>query len=188
MQSVLPKSFYERDPAIVAKEILGKILVKGNMEGKIVETEAYYGLRDPASRAFKGKTNLSRWMWEKAGTTFIYMVHGHWLFNIITGNRPSGILIRAIEPLKGIKEMLKNRKVSNIVDLSSGPGKLTKAFGITNAHNGLNVSDPNSEIFIKENLEKEKHEICCSHRIGVREDLPQLLRFYIEGNGFVSKK
>jgi DNA-3-methyladenine glycosylase len=182
----IPKSFYDRDPVVVAREILGNVLVKEKMEGKIVETEAYYGLRDPASRAFKGKKKMNKWMWESAGTAFIYMVHGNWLFNIITGKKPSGILIRAVEPLKGIKEMLKNRKVSNMKDLTSGPGKFTQAFGITNIQNGMNVSDPSSEIVIIEN--KKDHQISSSHRIGVSKDLPQLLRFYIKGNEFVSRK
>ena len=112
---MLPKSFYDRDPAIVAKEILGCILVKKDielLEGKIVETEAYYGMSDPASRARKG----AKIMWEDAGTAFIYMVHGNWLFNIITLSKgePSGILIRAIEPIKGIDLMKKRRKIKEI--------------------------------------------------------------------------
>lgn len=186
---ILPKKFYARNPAIVAKEILGSILVKKDhtiLKGKIVETEAYYGLSDPASRAFKGKTNLSKWMWEGAGTLFIYMVHGNWLLNIITERKgtPSGILIRAVEPVEGIEEMKKRRK-SNIKNLTSGPGKLTKAFGITKEHNGVKVYDSSSKIVIEKGEKPGK--IKTSHRIGVKEDLPQHLRFYVEGNPFVSK-
>lgn len=186
---ILPKKFYARDPAIVAKEILGNILIKKNqsiLKGRIVETEAYYGLSDPASRAFKGRTNYNKWMWGEAGTLFIYMVHGNWLLNIITEKKdiPSGILIRAVEPIDGIEEMMKRRNV-NIKNLTSGPGKLTKAFGITKEHNGIEVYNPSSEIVVEKGEIKDK--IKTSHRIGVKNDLPQHLRFYIDGNQFVSR-
>jgi len=186
---ILPKKFYARDPAIVAKEILGCILVKKEhnpLKGKIVETEAYYGLSDPASRAFKGKMNHNKWMWGEAGTLFIYMVHGNWLLNIITERKgtPSGILIRAVEPIDGMEEMKKRRNVE-IKNLTSGPGKLTKSFGITKQHNGIKVYDPSSEIVVEKGEKPSK--IKTSRRIGVKEDLPQHLRFYIDGNPFVSK-
>jgi len=187
---ILPRKFYERDPAIVAKEILGSILVKRDqsiLKGKIVETEAYYGLSDPASRAFKGKRDYNKWMWGEAGTLFIYMVHGNWLLNIITEKKdiPSGILIRAVEPIDGIEEMKKRRGV-NTKNLTSGPGKLTKAFDITKRHNGTKVYTPASEIFIEKG--KMHGEIKTSPRIGVKEDLPHHLRFFIKGNPFVSRQ
>jgi DNA-3-methyladenine glycosylase len=190
----LPKSFYERDPADVAQQILCKTLVRKInrriLAGRIVETEAYYGISDPASRAFGGKiTSLNKWMYSDAGTVFVYMVHGNWLFNIITSavNKPAGILIRAVEPTKGLKYMLQNRPVSNIINLTSGPGKLTKAFGITNLHTGLNVSDINSEIVVIDEPTQKKFKIFSSHRIGVKKDLKKNLRFFVSSE-FVSKK
>ena len=181
---ILPKKFYNREPDIVAKELLGKIIVKGKLKGKIVETEAYYGLSDPASRARKG----AKIMWMAAGITFIYMVHGNWLFNIITMPKgfPSGILIRAVEPLEGIGIMKKNRGIDDIKNLTSGPGKFTKAFGINKKYNGIKVYDRTSPIVIKNaNFDGE---IVETYRIGVKKDLPIPLRFYIKGNEFVSKK
>jgi DNA-3-methyladenine glycosylase len=188
----LSKSFYERDPKIVARCTLGKILVRrfGNtiLSGKIVETEAYYGFEDPASKAYRSK-KLGEWMSSEPGTIFVYQVHGHWLFNIITEKKgtPSGILIRALEPLEGIGIMQTNRQRTDIRELTSGPGKLTKALGISDDHTGLNVADPGSKIIILENNKTEKFEIVSSHRIGVTEDLPEKLRFYIKNNRFVSR-
>jgi DNA-3-methyladenine glycosylase len=188
---ILPKSFYERDAADVAREILGKILIRNTnkkiLSGTIVETEAYYGLRDPASRAFKGKKSMNRIMWEEAGTIFIYMVHNNWLFNIITGKKdePAGVLVRALEPLGGIEQMKKNRKKEELRDLTSGPGKLTEALGITKEFNCLRVWVSSSPITILDS--KENFEIVASHRIGVSKDLPQPLRFFIRGNKFVSR-
>jgi DNA-3-methyladenine glycosylase len=187
---ILPKSFYERDAAEVAVGILGKILVKNVdkkiLSGKVVEAEAYYGLEDPASRAFKGKKKMNRLMWEEAGTIFIYMVHSNWLFNIITGKsqEPAGILIRALEPLEGVEQMKRNRKREELKDLTSGPGKLTKSLEITKEFNGLRVWDPSSPIVILDN--EEDFDIKTSHRIGVSEDLPQPLRFFVKGSKFVS--
>lgn len=182
---ILPKYFYNRDPAIVAREILGCIIVKKNGEllmGKIVETEAYYGLSDPASRARKG----AKIMWGDAGRSFIYMVHGNWLFNIITMPKgtPSGILIRAVEPLEGLETMFKRRGVENVRQLTSGPGKFTEAFGIDNRYNGIKVYRRDSPIYIRKG--KGNFEIGESFRIGVKEDMPVPLRFFILGNQFVS--
>lgn len=191
---MIEKSFYDRDARIVASEILGKTIVRKNMKlyGKIVETEAYYGIHDPASRAqAERKTNLSRW-WSHAepGDIFVYMVHGNWLMNIVTGkikDEQTGILIRAVEPLKGIKTMTKKRKTADIKKLTSGPGKLTEAFEIAKKCTGMNVSDKKSDIIITKG-KNEKYDIESSHRIGVRKDLNKKMRFYIKDNDFVFKK
>ncbi|HEC75720.1 MAG TPA: DNA-3-methyladenine glycosylase [Thermoplasmatales archaeon] len=186
---MLPKKFYNRDASVVAKELLGCIIVKKNdetLKGKIVETEAYYGLSDPASRAKNGR--IGKIMGGEAGISFIYMVHGNWLFNVTTmpEGKASGILIRAVEPLKGVEKMKERRRRENIRDLTSGPGKFTQAFGIDNSYNGIKIYRRDSPIYI-ENKGKKKFEIVESYRIGVREDLPFPLRFYIKGNEFVSK-
>lgn len=189
----LGKPFYERDPAAVARDLLGQVLVVDRgprcspCSGTIVETEAYYGLSDPASRASQGKTKLSRWMWEDAGTSFVYMVHGHWLFNVITERQgtPSGVLIRAVEPGEGIEEMRKRRQTDRTTNLTSGPGKLTQALGITGQDNGIAVYLSQAPIRIEEGAGAEA--VATSPRIGVREDLPEPLRFFIPGNPFVSR-
>ncbi|MEM3699549.1 MAG: DNA-3-methyladenine glycosylase [Candidatus Bathyarchaeia archaeon] len=189
---VLPKSFYERAPDIAAKELLGKILVRKlngiHVSGKIVETEAYYGEKDPASKAYSGRKVFNELMFLDVGRTFIYMVHGNWLLNIVA--HPKGdvgaVLIRALEPLCGVEIMMKNRKVKDMRLLTNGPGKLARALAITNELNGVYVTKKNSPIMVVEG-EVESFEFCSSHRIGVKFDLPQELRFFIKGNKFVSK-
>lgn len=189
---ILPRDFYERDPVQVARELLGKILVRRLddmiLKGMIVETEAYYGQDDPASRAYKGMRKFNELMFGEVGKTFIYMVHGNWLLNIVAHPRDKvgAILIRAIEPLEGVEIMMKNRGVRDIYSLTNGPGKLTKALAITMQLNGVDVTDKISKIQVMEDMQG-KFEIEESFRIGVKKDLPKKLRFFIRGNKFVSR-
>jgi DNA-3-methyladenine glycosylase len=192
MTKVLSRSFYERDTSEVARALLGKSLVRrgheGLTSGKIVETEAYYGKGDPASRASRGKTKMNEIMWGPASRAFVYMVHAQWLFNVTTEREgvPGAVLIRALEPLEGIELMQKRRGMEFERDLTSGPGKLTKAMAITKAHHGLDLTNPNGELMIIEG-KPQNLSIVSSHRIGVSADLERKLRFYIEGNPFVSR-
>lgn len=185
----MEKKFYAREAEEVARSLLGKYLVrrgkKGILKGKIVETEAYYGKEDPASRAYNGKTKLSEGMWDAPGTIFIYNVHQYWMLNFITGKKgnPQGVLIRAIEPLEGIELMKKNRSKENIKDLCSGPGKLTIAFGIDKALHRKKVNLCDLRVTEGERV----NEIATSNRIGVSKGLSKHLRFYIKDNKFISK-
>jgi len=186
---VLNKSFFERDTAEVAKDLIGKILVrrfgKKLASGRIVETEAYYGEKDPASRAHGRKKFRAKW--KECGKTFIYMVHGNWLLNITAHEKGKvgAVLIRALEPLKGIELMRKNRGTSEILDLTNGPGKLTQALRIDKSLNEKSVTSKQSEIFIADGI---KLKISSSHRIGVKKDLRRKLRFFAVDNPFVSRK
>ena len=188
---ILPKEFYKRSPEIVAKELLGKRLIRkldeDSMAGIIVETEAYYGLNDPASRAYHGIKNYNRPMWKEHGRTFIYNVHRYWMFNIVahTINEIGAVLVRAIEPVKGIEIMKNNRRVIDVFDLTNGPGKLTIALKIDKSLNRIPVTSSESGIIIANN--RMKFEMRSSHRIGVKKDLKRKLRFYIKGNRFVSR-
>ena len=188
-REILSIEFYERAPEFVAKELLGKRLIrklgKNLLEGIIVETEAYYGLQDPASRAYHGIKNYNKPMWNEPGRAFIYNVHKYWMFNIVAHkpNQIGAALIRAMEPTKGIEVMKKNKPVKNLFILTNGPGKLTLALKINKASNGVPVTSCESEITIANN--KMKFEIGSSHRIGVRTDLERKLRFFIKGNKFV---
>ena len=172
--------------------MLGKVVVHrspaGPTSGKIVETEAYYGEGDPASRASRGKTPMNEIMWGRGGLAYVYMVHARWLLNVTTEpeGKPGAVLIRALEPLEGLELMQRRRKAKVMLELASGPGKLTQALGITRAHHGLNLTDPESELGIVEG-ERERFEIASSHRIGVSADLERELRFYIRGNPCVSR-
>lgn len=188
----IPRAFYERDTATVAKELLGKMLVhrasEGLTSGKIVEVEAYYGKGDPASRASRKRTRLNEMMWWHGGLAFVYMVHANWLFNVTTEREgvPGAVLIRALEPVTGVKLMHMRRRVSNERGLTSGPGRLTQAMGITREHHGLGLTDARSELIIVKG-KVERFEVASSHRIGVSRDLKRELRFYIRDNPFVSR-
>ena len=190
---VLPKKFYERNPAKVAKDLLGKLLVRKinqtQLIGRIVETEAYYGKEDPASRAALGRPKYCvKFLYDTPGKVLIYNVHKHWLFNVVAhkSKKAGAVLIRAIEPIKGIEVMKRFRKVKDPKELTNGPGKLTQALKITKELNGLFVTQTNSPIFIVKG-KKVNFNIGKSKRIGVRKDLPQKLRFFILGNEWVSR-
>ncbi len=187
----LPPEFFSRDPEAVARDLLGKILVRRldgkTLSGIIVETEAYYGVEDPASRAHYGMKPYNRLMWGQPGITFIYNVHNNWLLNIVAHEpgEVGAVLIRAIEPLEGVDLMMRHRMVGDPIKLTSGPGKLTKALRIGKSLNGIPVTSPTSEVFILDN--RLKLDVASSHRIGVKEDLKRELRFFIRGNKFVSR-
>lgn len=187
----LPRNFYERDAAQVARELLGKVLIhrspEGMTSGRIVETEAYFGRGDPASRASRKRTKLNELMWWRGGLAFIYMVHARWMFNVTAEREgvPGAVLIRALEPLKGIELMKRRRGVDDERNLTSGPGRLTKAMGITYEHHKLDLT--RSRLLTIVEGSPEKFEIRRSHRIGVSADLKQKFRFYIQGNPHVSK-
>lgn len=191
---ILKRKFFERDPKIVAKELLGKAIVRkidGKiLSGKIVETEAYYGKNDPASRAHYGKPKyVVELMKGLPGKLLIYMVHSNWLLNVVAHpkRKVGAVLIRAVEPLEGIDEMLKNRKVKRIKELTNGPGKLTKALKIDKSLNGVDVTNENSSLIFVDYQKIPKKYIGESFRIGVKKDLKVKLRFFIKQNQFVSK-
>jgi len=187
----LPRSFYERDPAKVAKELLGKVLVhrspEGTTSGRIVETEAYFGRGDPASRASRKRTKLNELMWWRGGLAFIYMVHAKWMFNVTAEREgtPGAVLIRALEPSDGIELMKFRRGVEDKKLLTSGPGRLTQAMGITYDHHKIDLT--HSRVLTIQGDEVKNFRIACSNRIGVSADLRRKLRFFVFGNRFVSK-
>jgi len=189
---ILKQNFYERYPTRVARDLLGKILVRNlngeTLRARIVETEAYFGLNDPASRAHMGKKPYNQLMFLESGKTFIYMVHANWLLNVVAHSKGGvgGVLIRAVEPLQGIEIMLKSRSVTDIRELTNGPGKLSQALDITKDLNGIDVTKTNSKLVVMED-QKIIFDIGSSHRIGVKSDLRQKLRFFNKGNKFVSR-
>jgi DNA-3-methyladenine glycosylase len=188
----LDRDFYERDSSQVARDLLGKVIVRrlrsGVLSGKIVETEAYYGDRDPASRAYLGRKNYNRPMFGEPGRLFVYMVHTWWLLNIVAhGEGEVGaVLIRGLEPLEGVQTMMMNRRVKEIQNLTNGPGKLGRALAVTNELNGLDITEDSSDLVVTVG-EDEAFDTISSMRIGVTRDLSEELRFYIEGNRFVSR-
>lgn len=191
MMRVLPREFYERDPELVARDLLGKRLLRrigeARLEEIIVEAEAYYGLGDPASRAYRGMKSYNRLMWDEPGILFIYNVHNYWMLNVVA-HEPGGVravLIRAVEPVRGIEVMRRNRGVDDLLKLASDPGRLTRAFGIDKSLNGVSVTSEEGEVQILDN--RLVFEIGSSRRVGVRMDLDRDLRFFVKGCRFVSR-
>jgi DNA-3-methyladenine glycosylase len=189
----LRRSFYERDTSTVARQMLGKVLVVsgdlGEMRGRIVETEAYYGRDDPASRAFSGRPkHVVDLMSSEPGRIIIYMVHNSWLLNISAHEKGKmgAVLIRAVEPLLGEVMMQRNRPVKKLQELSNGPGKLSKAFGVDKRLNGLSAAEPRCLLRIT-GSKGDGPEIESSNRIGVTRDMRRKLRYYVKGSIFVSK-
>ena len=194
----LPVEFYDRpDVVTIAKELIGKIIVTKFdavvTSGRIVETEAYIGLTDRASHSFGGRrTARNEYMYAGAGTAYVYICYGmHHLFNIVTNKKdiPDAVLIRALEPIKGIEQMLKRTGKKTIDNtLTRGPGNAAKALGISKGHSGINLVK--NEIFITDDgFEANKKILGTSRRIGVESSGDAALlpyRFYIKGNPFVS--
>jgi DNA-3-methyladenine glycosylase len=186
----LKRSFYSRNTKTIAKELLGKVLVlktgKGIMKGRIVETEAYLGKGDPGSRGSRNIKNAPKSLLKEPGHSFVYFTYGnHWMLNVVAKNPGilGAVLIRALEPLEGIKLMKRNRKADD-KNLTNGPGKLTQAFGIDKSFDGLDLTKAN--LFIEDS--KEKPKIHTTTRIGLSKGEDLMLRFYIKGNDFVSRK
>ena len=197
----LPASFYQRTNVLqIAKELLGKILVTRwngiETSGRIVEVEAYNGIVDKAAHSFGGRrTNRNEVMYGEGGVSYVYLCYGiHHLFNVVTNVKetPHAILIRALDPMKGIDVMLERtgkKKLDNT--LTRGPGNVSKALGISfRLHNGLSLIS--KELFIAEDdVKLNKKDIVASPRIGVDyagEDAKLPYRFFIKGNPFVSGK
>lgn len=193
-------SFYKRDDVLqITKELLGKILVtKWNgiiTSGRIVEVEAYNGINDKASHSFgRRRTKRNEIMYADGGVAYVYLCYGiHHLFNVVTNSKeiPHAILIRALEPIKGIDEMLR-RVGKNKLDatLTRGPGNLSKALGLFTFHSGQSLVG--KDLFIaSDDFTYYENEIIASPRIGVDyagKDALLPYRFYIKGNPFVSGK
>jgi DNA-3-methyladenine glycosylase len=186
----LQESFYSRDTEEVAKDLLGKILVhkteKGVLSGKIVETEAYFGSNDPASHAYRKKTKRNFLMFESPGKAYVYLCYGnYWLFNIVAkeNDAPGAVLVRALEPIKGIAVMKTLRKTEDLKSLTSGPGKLTQALEIGKTQNGVDLTK--GRLFLEGS--DEKVDLVKATRIGINHGKSRLLRFYVRSNPYVSR-
>ena len=197
--SKLNKSFYCSNNILdIAQSLLGKILYTNFSNkltgGMIVEVEAYLGATDKACHSYNNKrTKRTEAMFESGGISYVYLCYGmHYLFNVVVGekNNPCAILIRAIEPIDGIKVMLKRRNFAKLKNnLTNGPGKLTQSLGITNRANQKSLID--TLVWIEnQNIKIMKKDILSSSRIGVDyagQDAKLPYRFYIKNNQWVSK-
>ena len=189
---VLPAAFYDRPTLQVAGDLLGKLLVydgpQGRISGRIVETEAYIGEDDPACHAARGRTPRSEIMYGPPGIAYIYFIYGmYYCLNAVTeaADFPAAVLIRALEPLENEQRMQEHRKTGVRRHLTSGPGKLCQAFGLTTAHNGLNLCD--SDLFIADAPPCPAAQVAVSARIGIRHGRERPWRFYVKDSRFVSR-
>jgi DNA-3-methyladenine glycosylase len=186
---ILPRSFYNRPSVQVARDLLGKVLVHGATGGIIVETEAYLGLDDAASHAYRGITRRNEVMFGPPGHAYVYFIYGMYeCVNMVT--EPAGtagaVLIRAIEPLLGVELMqIRRPGAKRLRDLASGPGKLTLALGITRALNGADVTK--GPLVVRDRRGEEPFEIAAGPRIGISKNADLPLRFTIAGSDFVSR-
>ena len=195
----LKKSFYQRELLIIARELLGKVLVKSSdkeiLAGKIVEVEAYHGDIDEAAHSYGGITKRNEIMFEAGGYLYVYFTYGaHHCCNVVTGKKGQGtaILIRAVEPFIGLERMIENRfgrklkSDKEIFNLTSGPGKVCQAFGIDRTHSGTDLTG--KEIFILDGEKIKSKEIGISKRIGITRSVDLQWRFFIKNNPYLSRK
>ncbi len=185
----LPRAFYNRHTVLVSRELLGKVLVHGETAGIIVETEAYLGGDDLASHSAVGITDRTRVIFGPPGHAYVYLSYGmHDCMNIVTEPRgtPGAVLIRALEPVDGLDLMRSRRpRARSDRDLTSGPGKLTRALGITRKDSGVDMTRGN--LVVQARGETPPFEIAVTPRIGITKCADWPLRFYISGNRFVSR-
>jgi DNA-3-methyladenine glycosylase len=184
----LPRAFYNRATVEVARDLLGKVLVHGDTAGIIVETEAYLGGDDLASHSAAGITDRTRVIFGPPGHAYVYLSYGmHDCLNIVAEPRgtPGCVLIRALEPVAGLEIMRSRRpRARSDRDLASGPGKLTRALGITRQHTGVDVTK--GELTVQSGQSGDL-EIAVTPRIGITKCADWPLRFYILGNPYVSR-
>lgn len=175
--------FFARETILVAKELLGKVISVNGCGGRIVETEAYG--KDPASHAFR-RTSRSALMYDTYGYVYVYLIYGMYECLNLTTNlkgEAGAVLIRAVEPLKGIREMKKRRGRERVTDLCSGPGKLCRALGVDRNFNGLKLG---GEVKVFDDGFKVG-KIGRSSRVGIKDARELQWRFFIYGNQFVSR-
>ncbi len=183
---MLERPFFERDPLSCARELVGCRLTWEELSGIVVETEAYDVHGDeachtsfrPSARVFVAS--------HRAGAAYVYFSYGvHWMLNVLVkGSRAGFVLIRALEPLEGIEQMKKARGTQDVRRLCSGPGKLTKALGVTGAHHGRDLCADRRYSFSQG---CGGHEVEMSPRVGISREVELPWRFYAAGNPHLSR-
>jgi DNA-3-methyladenine glycosylase len=180
----LKRDFYDRQTTTVAKNLLGKYLIRSTSGtqkiGRIVEVEAYLGPHDLAAHSARGRTPRNEVMFGPPGHAYVYMIYGmHYCMNVVTeeDGHASAVLLRALEP------------VQNVTGNSRGPGLLCRAMGIDKQLNGHDLES--ADFFIATDGKKKRIDIVSRPRIGVDYAGPwarRLLRFYVKDSAFVSRK
>jgi len=193
----LNREFFARDSRRVARALLGKVLVREEpvrLTARIVEVEAYLGEEDPAAHAASGRTARNAVLFGPPGHAYVYFIYGnHYCLNVSCERegKAGGVLFRALEPISGIEEMaqargIKIRGPKDLPKLTSGPGRLSEAFGITRARdNGCDLAAAASSLWIGDDG-YGSHRVRVTPRIGITKAIDQPLRYLLAGNRFVS--
>jgi DNA-3-methyladenine glycosylase len=184
------QEFFDRPTLRVARDLLGPYLVvrrgRSVTVGKIVETEAYIGTEDPACHAFRGMTPRNRVMFGPPGFAYVYFTYGnHFMLNFVTEREgfPAAVLIRAAEPVDGLRGMIKRRGVTDPHRLCRGPGNLTAAFGIDRSFNGLPLTGP--QLLVGANRGRRR-PTGISGRVGINDGSDKPWRFFLRDHPCVS--
>ena len=195
-KETLSRDFYLQDTRVAAQKLLGQIVQRRlpsgeTLSGIIVETEAYL-TDDPACHAYRGQTPRNSAMFGPPGHAYVYFTYGlHMMLNLVCA--PEGVaeavLIRALEPVEGEDTMRENRGgIAETRQLTNGPGKLAQALALTRlSHNGLDVTDPRSELQILANI-YPAFEMVTTTRIGITQGVDLPWRYYVQGNRYVSRR
>ncbi len=204
MAVLLKSDFYDRDPRRVARDLLGKLLVRktatGLLSGRIVETEAYLGKNDAASHSAVGRTARNAVLFGPPGYAYVYFIYGtHYCLNVscLPDGVAGGVLFRAFEPVTGVEQMAEargielpkeadQRKLSVLKNISSGPGRMAEAMDITRERdNGKSFMSVKSDLRIVDDGYRVRR-VTITPRIGIVKASKELLRYLIAGNPFVS--
>ena len=194
----LTRSFYLQPTRRVAQSLLGCQLVRRisgrRLSGLIVETEAYIGENDLACHAHFGRTRRNEVMFGRPGCAYVYFTYGmHWMLNVVSEpiDFPAAVLIRALEPIDGIDLMMQHRGARPIVELCSGPAKLTQALRIDRAMNGVNLCNRTGDLWIEPGEPIPARSIARGPRIGLGSTpepwLSKPWRYWVKDSAFVSK-
>ena len=200
----LNRAFFARDPRSVARDLLGKVLVReassGRLTARIVEVEAYLGEKDAAAHAASGRTDRNAVLFGPPGHAYVYFIYGnHYCLNVSCEpeGKAGSVLFRALEPLDGVDQMSRARRIAlsgpalkrskDRLKVASGPGRLAQAFGITRARdNGCDLTSPASGLWIGDDGFRVRG-VTVSERIGITKAVDHPLRYFVTGNPFVGQ-
>jgi len=187
----LGRTFYRRDPRLVAPELLGKLLVSGPVAARIVEVEAYCGGEDPGSHAYRGPTPRNATMFGPPGHLYVYFTYGmHWCANAVCGDHGEGVavLLRAAVPASGLEEMRARRPAARRDrDLCRGPARLCQAFGIDRAHDGADLVTADRGITIVDDGTPPPDDPAVGVRIGLSAGADLPWRWWVAGDPHCSR-
>jgi DNA-3-methyladenine glycosylase len=185
-ERIVRRAFFRRDPRTCARELIGGKLIWGKCAGIVVETEAYFAEGDEASHTFSRPSARAFVERNQAGAAYIYFSYGaHWMLNVLVKGEAKGfVLIRALEPIRGIELMKKRRGIDDKKRLCSGPGKLTQAFEITDRHHEMDLCDGPRHCFVRST--NAIVDVVADARIGITRSVHHPWRFTLRGSQFVS--